>query len=67
MPWILTCSFFDRFVGEWYHPEEGMGAPTPRQIDEASKNCFAVGGIYIGFTVMAIALTWHFNRKAKSS
>ncbi len=49
-------SIICRFVGEWYHPETGRGSPTAAQIATASANCFAVGGIYIGFTVMASGL-----------
>ncbi|KAL6765409.1 hypothetical protein V8C86DRAFT_797143 [Haematococcus lacustris] len=54
-----------KFVGEWYLPEEGRGSPTDAQISLAASNCFAVGGIYIGFAVMAIGcVCWH-GRKAK--
>lgn len=65
-PWaVLDCA--RRFVGEWYHPHEGQGSPTEEQTEAASKNCFAVGGIYLGFTVLAIVLTCYFDRKAKRS
>ena len=62
------AAFLRRYVGEWYHPEEGRGSPTQDQIDLASGNCFIVMAIYIGFTVMAIAcLYWQKSRAAKRS
>lgn len=55
-----------QFVGEWYHPAS-EGAPTNEQTSKASGNCFAVGGIYLGFTLAAIGLTCFFERRAKRS
>ncbi len=55
-----------RFVGEWYEPEDGQGAPTEEQTAKASGNCFAVGGIYLAFTAVAIMLTCYFERRSKA-
>jgi hypothetical protein len=40
-------------VGEWYEPEHGKGTPTDEQRAVASKNCFIVGAVYLGWTVFA--------------
>mmetsp|Transcript_12963 Transcript_12963/g.22883 ORF Transcript_12963/g.22883 Transcript_12963/m.22883 type:complete len:101 (+) Transcript_12963:107-409(+) len=60
------------FVGEWYTPvrdhetdEPLQGSPTQEQTDKAAQSCFAVGGIYLGFTLLAIALTCYYNRRAR--
>ena len=60
-------------MGEWYDKEslvDGVmkyhGAPTKEQISAASKNCFAVGGIYIGWTVFAAFCVVYQRSKAKA-
>lgn len=43
-----------QFIGEWYEKEEGHHAPTEEQIEEGSRSCFIVGGIYLGWVVFAL-------------
>ena len=55
-----------RWVGEWYHPVAGQGTPTAEQISKASGNCFIVGAIYVGFTVLAILCVFYQKSRAKN-
>lgn len=44
-----------QFIGEWYEAElPGHHAPTEDQIAEASRNCFIVGAIYLGWVALAV-------------
>jgi hypothetical protein len=43
-----------RFIGEWYEKEPPHHAPTEEQVAQGSRNCFIVGGIYLGWTVFAL-------------
>lgn len=45
--------FCRRYAGEWYEAEPGHGAPTEEQRETASKNCFIVGAVYLGWTIFA--------------
>jgi len=47
---VFAC----RFIGEWYEKEGNHHAPTEEQIEEGSRSCFIVGGIYLGWVVFAL-------------
>jgi len=51
---VLLLSSPCRFIGEWYEKEPPHHAPTEEQIAQGSRNCFIVGGIYLGWTVFAL-------------
>jgi hypothetical protein len=53
-PHFPSRVFCCRFIGEWYEKEEGHHAPTEEQIEEGSRSCFIVGGIYLGWVVFAL-------------
>jgi hypothetical protein len=54
-----------RFIGEWYEKEPPHYAPTEEQIAEASRSCFIVGGIYIGWMVLAIGCVCFHSARSK--
>jgi len=55
-----------QFIGEWYEPEPGHHAPTLEQQDAASKNCFLVAGIYLGWAAFASLCVCVQNGRAKN-
>jgi hypothetical protein len=54
-----------RFIGEWYEKEPPHYAPTEDQIAEASRSCFIVGAIYIGWMVLAIGCICFQSARSK--
>jgi hypothetical protein len=56
---------YRRFIGEWYEPEPPHHAPTEDQIAKAARSCFIVGGIYLGWMVLAIGCVCFHTARSK--
>jgi hypothetical protein len=54
-----------QFIGEWYEKEPPHTAPTEEQVKTASRNCFIVGGVYLGWVVFAAACVCVQGARAK--
>jgi hypothetical protein len=54
-----------RFIGEWYEKEPPHHAPTEEQIALGSRNCFIVGGIYLGWVAFATACVCVMGRSRR--
>ncbi|KAI8463007.1 MAG: hypothetical protein J3K34DRAFT_445632 [Monoraphidium minutum] len=54
-----------QFIGEWYEKEPPHYAPTEEQISEASRSCFIVGAIYIGWMVLAVGCVCFHSARSK--